>query len=378
MSRRDGPLALRVRRAESIATVSSTVLSEVLRLWSRAAAFDPTVGVSAANARQLLRKQVHCEQFQRRRLFSRMASGEVSLFTGVKVPILTSGQPDPTAALIGAIRRAFRRERVTVMQGRVGRRRTTSVSRLIDCWEQRRGIVSITDLHIRGTPLDKAITTDALSEFNLLYGGSDAISWHEMMTMVVSAEGTVTDSHSDDPDGSNHCFAGSKLWLIWDTFEGRSHGLQDVERDRVARRARFDMRTFLKLPSARWFLISPGMTLFLPGDFTHKVITLGRYIGVGSFYVSIPNCVRTISRWLLHGSLWSTTDDVSTILEVANAATSFIRRTRAATPDVRRRLGLPFLEHAVRLWESELPVSVRVRLLRVPAFAALVAEALRQ
>jgi len=104
------------------------------------------------------------------------------------------------------------------------------------------------------------------------------------MTLVISSQGNVTDSHSDDPDGSNHCFVGRKLWLAWDTFEGRAAGLQDCSRDLVRERARFDLATFAALPSACWWTVGAGETLFLPGRLTHRVITLEPYIGIGSFY----------------------------------------------------------------------------------------------
>jgi hypothetical protein len=126
-----------------------------------------------------------------------------------------------------------------------------------------------------------------------------------MMTLVVSSCGNVTDSHSDDPDGSNHCFVGRKLWLAWETFEGQKAGLRDCSRDLIVERAHFDLGIFASLKTARWWTVGPGETLFLPGRFSHRVITLESYVGIGSFYFTPVSCLENQSlvsprRTLVH------------------------------------------------------------------------------
>ena len=122
--------------------------------------------------------------------------------------------------------------------------------------------------------MEEVIAPEVLSAFNLLTRSSPGARRQEMFSFVISSRGHLTDSHSDAPDSSNFCFTGRKLWLAWDTYEGAGYGLQDVERTPVKGRARFDMRSWLSLRSARWFLVNPGETLFLPASMTHKVITL--------------------------------------------------------------------------------------------------------
>jgi hypothetical protein len=200
----------------------------------------------------------------------------------------------------------------------------------------------------------------------------------EMMTLVVSSEGNVTDSHSDDPDGSNHAFLGTKLWLAWDTYEGRVRGLEDVEIDTVEKRAAFDMNTFLSVPSARWFLVGEGDTLFLPGKMTHKVITLEHYIGVGSFYVALPSALETLERWYTRGPLWEHADtDGSTadVLDsIAMQATRQVKALRHGTAMKQEQWGLRYLESAVMEWDRCTPAVKKRRLLEHPAFAQLVGE----
>ena len=193
------------------------------------------------------------------------------------------------------------------------------------------------------------------------------------MTMVVSTKGNVTDSHSDDPDGTNHCFTGSKVWLMWDTFDGLRHGLEDCQRVDVYDQSAFDMDTFLRLRSSRWLVINEGQTLFLPGDYTHKVVTTKKYLGVGSFYVSLPNALRTLSRWLINEPLWSidgrSTENANLVAEIAQVLTDVITEVASANQKTRKAYGLDFLPAAVRRWRETESASHKNRLKADKSFA---------
>ncbi len=359
--------------------VASPGFTDTIEIWTRAAGFDPTIRFRTGHLPTLQRKRVLPRRFSRRRLFQGMAAGKVTLLSGLQVLADAYGRSDPTGVLVDKLRAFPKTETASVITGLASRRQNLPVADLVERWERRRARVSVTDLHIRDTALEEVIDTSVLSNFNILRKGSEDMAWHEMMTMVVSTEGHVTDSHSDDPDGSNHCFAGRKLWLAWDTFEGQAHGLQDVERDYVADRARFDLKTFLRLRSSRWFIVSPGLTLFLPGHLTHKVITLEHYLGVGSFYVALPNCVRTISRWRVHGPLWSEREregnNAALVSEIARTSTAFITHVSGMPTAARYQWGFPFLRESVRLWKADVPARTRASLLTNPDFKALVTEA---
>ena len=60
----------------------------------------------------------------------------------------------------------------------------------------------------------------------------------------------------------------------------------------------------MKLPSARWFLVGPGQTLFFPAHLSHKVVTIERYLGVGGFFFCLPGAFRLLSHWILKEPLW--------------------------------------------------------------------------
>jgi hypothetical protein len=181
----------------------------------------------------------------------------------------------------------------------------------------------------------------------------------------------MTDSHSDDPDGTNHCVLGRKLWVVWDREEGRAAGLQDCEHDTVEGHARFSVRRFLTVPSARWFTVSSGQTLFLPGHLTHKVITLERYLGISSYYVTLPNALATFSRWILRGTSMVTD-------RLRRDIIGLVRRRLAtaahASHEIQARWGFDHIGDAVARWERRHDRTERELLLADPAFRSIAAD----
>ena len=182
-----------------------------------------------------------------------------------------------------------------------------------------------------------------------------------MFSFVISSRGYVTDSHSDAPDSSNFCFVGKKLWFSWDTYEGIGAGLQDVERMAVAGRARFDIESWLSLRSARWFLVGPNETLFLPSHLTHKVITIEPYVGVGSFFIALPNCLRMLSHWISKGPLWSKRDSTghsdALIGEIAHSVRDTVIKLRDAPQIERLKWGYDYLEPSAKYFTMSCPVA---------------------
>lgn len=173
-----------------------------------------------------------------------------------------------------------------------------TIGGLMKKWEQDEQLLRVTNIHLRSFGLMDHAELDRICRFNLLVHGNRDLRKLEMMTLMVSTTGGVTESHSDDTDVNNHCVAGKKLWLCWDTSEGIKAGLEDCEKLAVYGKPKFDMDTFLELESSTWILVSEGETLFLPGNYTHKVITLEKYIGIGGFFVSFPTLMNTFDRWL--------------------------------------------------------------------------------
>jgi hypothetical protein len=250
------------------------------------------------------------------------------------------------------------------------------VREILRRWSGKRAIVGVTDLHIRNTRAEKAIDTHVLSHFNMLIRGSAELANQEMMTLVIASPGNVTDSHSDDPDGTNHCFFGKKLWLAWDTFEGLAAGLQDVERCAVYGSARFHMSRFLSLNSSRWFVVSSGDTLFLPGHLTHKVFTLEPYLGVGSFYISLPSSLATLTRWLWHRPLWAindaTNERAGLVDDAARTSLRIARCARNGSDRCRERWGFRYLPEAFAVWRKRVPTEVRRSVLTHPSVRSLI------
>lgn len=337
----------RVRRCR----VAETRFPATLRkLWTRAAAIDPTLRVRTTDWSRLITRRVFSLPYDRDRLFEHLMTGRVGLFRDAPIQLKGHGSRPDREAVVSAISKGFRpAARARVQLGPKGRRSVVSVAQLLELWQAERRIVSTTDLHLRGTELYTALEAKVLSDFNVLCANPKDVLSLEMMTLVISSAGNLTDSHSDDADGSNHCFVGRKLWLAWDRREGRSVGLEDCTHDEVFRQASFSIRRFLALPSARWWIVSPGQTLFLPGNLTHKVVTLESYIGFGSFLVTLPSYFRALSRWVLEHTL----DVNRTMLDrIGEATNRTVRRVRRSPSPVRSRWGVGYLGRAYSHWKD--------------------------
>jgi hypothetical protein len=355
---------------------------DILSLWRGAATYDRTLHLAPEWLTTLKRKRIGPAAFSRHAMFEAVAQSQPALFQGVEVPVAGQARLGLVPALQRALSKGFGDEpcaRAQVGPQRV--RRTLTVPELMRRWESGRHLVSVTDLHVRGTPLARQIDTRALSAFNLLPRGNAAMQRQEMMTLVISSAGNVTDSHSDDPDGSNHCFIGRKLWLAWDTFEGRAAGLQDCEREPVNDKARFRMDAFCRVPSARWWTVEDGQTLFLPGRFTHKVITLAPYIGIGSFYVTPASCLDSLTRWYVHGPLWASPDadpdgdNAGLVDAIAHSMARRAARLKQCMPAERHTWGFDHARQGVATWRRRWPATIRSRVCREhPGLASLVVQ----
>lgn len=350
-------------------------------LWDWLTECDPTLRLRPRELPVLKQKRIYRSSFQLAKAFAKISKGEIAIFDGPSVPVSESPK-DPEQlrrTLLRGLRTSFpRKERARTQFGRQRNRRYMKVPELIERWESGKAVLSVTDLHIRGTRFERVIDTGPLSNFNILCTDSEFaaefIDKIEMMTMVVSARGNVTDSHTDDCDGTNHCFIGRKLWLAWDRVEGQKRGLQDTTRDDIYDQAAFDMSTYLSLPSAKWFIVNQGDTLFLPGSFAHKVITLEPYIGVGSFNVTLPGALGTLSRWHLYG----TTDIHRKKLmeKITHAVISRVRLLQRASQKSREAWGLAYMQYAVAQWRRRRPDEARKLLLSDAGFKTFIDVAL--
>ena len=302
-------------------------------------------------------------RFSRETLFKHMLVGEACLLYGFPQPaqgeIADLPAEDAGMAIMQWL--ASRRSKDThrVFAGPTGVRRELTLQEIAKKWHANRTRFGVTDLHIRESNMEEVIAPDILSEFNLLRLSNQDAKDQEMFSFVISSRGQVTDSHSDAPDSSNYCFTGQKYWLIWDTYEGAKCGLQDVDRVAVAGKASFDMKRWLSLPSARWVVVNPGQTLFLPANFTHKVITLERYIGVGGFYIALPNCLRLMNHWITRGPLWLKRDRTGALNgllgDIAQSIHDTILDLRDAPRNEREKFGYDYLDESAKAFIETCP-----------------------
>lgn len=353
--------------------------SKMMALWQDAAAIDQTLHVAQRDLNCLRKKRVQPIPYSRSQMFERMSQGEVTLFSNLRVPV-GMGHNDLRQTLIEGIREGFPKSRTArIQKGPSSQRCRMKVPEVIRRWEGGRAILSVTDLHFRKTKFNKIVDTSSLSDFNILCNdpefGPEFMELIEMMTLVISSAGNLTDNHADDCDGTNHCFVGRKLWLAWDRIEGKSAGFQDVDRDQVFDQAAFDMRAFLAMPSARWFTVEPRQTLFLPGSLAHKVITLEHYIGIGSFHVALPSYLRCLERWIIQD-----THDIIPKDLLGKIHRAVLRKLGELQQSYKRKKedwGVIQMRQAAERWRDGNNNATKVTLLENSIFAEFVESALR-
>ncbi|MEM7194168.1 MAG: hypothetical protein AAF402_04405 [Pseudomonadota bacterium] len=334
---------------------------------------DPTLELSDTRLQRLNRRRILPSSYSRDALFSASATGQTVVFSDFPSPVKTNRftvGKTPEQSVISAFRRARSKQKIRAKTGHQAIFKYFTLSDLIDKWHSERSILNVTDFHFRDSSIENTVDAYPLSTFNLYPNTKDSIGDLEMMTLVISSRLGFSDSHSDDSDGSNHCFCGAKLWLAWETHEGIAAGLEDSDRQTVTERCEFDMQTFLSLKSAHWFTVEKDQTLFMPGHLTHKVVTLSPYIGVGSFYLSFPNYLRTVTRWLLHEPNWEVLErngyKQQAFRELFALSARMRTRMDRISKQSRRQWGWDFLPFAADAWRREFSRSDRQRVLDDP------------
>ena len=82
------------------------------------------------------------------------------------------------------------------------------------------------------------------------------------------------------------------------------------------------------------------------------MITLEPYVGVGSFFVSLPNCLRLLAHWIIRSPLWSKGDrddeNASILGDIAETVTKTIMRLQESSDTKQSRWGYDFLEQSAK------------------------------
>jgi hypothetical protein len=337
--------------------------------WNRAAAIDKSLTVEKRLLDRLAKRELCATRYSRTRLFRAMAQQQTIVFDnfplrGPLSAFFRNGK-GPAKRLKAAFENSLT---ASAKVGPAQRVRNLKVHEIIDLWDQGNEMIMANDVYFRQSGLDRAFDFEALSDFNVLHTGPERIRDLEIATVLMGTDGCMTDSHSDDPDGCNHCVFGKKLWLAWDRIEGQRCGLEDCEYDTVRALAKFDLRTFLSLKSAHWFTVAEGQTLFMPGNLTHKVLTLDRYLGISAFYVSLPNALSSLTRWKLKGAIYF---KARTWNDVVHLVKTQLEKTAAGGRDQKNRWGYYQLKAALQAWECSHTQTQKEKMRSLPQFNSL-------
>ena len=345
--------------------------AEITRLFRTAEYIDPTISLTPHALPRLSDLMINVDRYNRHHLFKNMALGKISIFEDFPSPLKTCKQrnlTNPTALILEALHNADIDHLIRTKSGKKGSWKYFTLAQLAEKWQRKKAIINVTDLHFRNTSLENVINAKRLSQFNLYPCATAHTNWLEMMTLVVSSNAAISDSHSDDSDGSNHCFTGKKLWLAWDTNEGIANGLEDLDRQKIEGKCAFNMEVWLALKSACWFTIEAGQTLFMPGHLTHKVLTIEPYLGVGSFYLALPNLLTTLTRWLTYSSNWEKLERAGyqnlVYADLLKTAVKQLNILRRASENTRLIWGLDYFKYAITAWQQHTPKAHQEKLLK--------------
>ena len=320
-----------------------------LKDLEEAVAFDTSLKFAKGSGKELLNKYLKPATYSKKKLYDSMFQGKTVVFRDYPLKLIKKQGESTGQTLVRMLQEGLPQdEKIKIRAGASRTLINVSIEETIKRWQGQRSKFGVTDLHFRGTKFYRQIDARSISYFNLLPNNPYEVSFLEMLTLVISSRGIFSDSHSDDGDGSNHCFVGRKLWLAWDREEGKKYGLQDCTHDTVHTQAAFNMKAFAALKSSHWFIVSENQTLFMPGNFTHKVITLEPYIGFGSFYVSFPNYFNSLKRWILR--------------EVGDVSPEFLNRLNAVcrkraeklNDKEKEELGYHYLRKGLKTWRRGL------------------------
>jgi hypothetical protein len=333
---------------EVLSAKSRLTRADIEKLWRAAVRLDPSLQIKSRFLNRLNKKRVEPIAFTRSELFDKMSLNEPVLFSNFTIRPHFDNGCVTKEGLLRELRAGFpesARARVRTAESI----NYTPIPRVLDKWSKARSQFGVTDLHYIGTRFDRRIDTASLNDFNLLPRGTDG--YESQDSLVISTAGGFTDSHSDDHSGSNHSFTGTKLWLLWDTFEGFDYGLEDVERCAVYDRAAFEMDAFIAMRSSRWIFIGPGQTMFIPANLTHKVITLEQYLGLGSFHAGLPGFLHLLSHWARLPPSWASPFKPGSHGSVEFMTRRAIRKMhllKAAGRSVQYQWGLPQMKIGLR------------------------------
>ena len=347
-------------------------------LFQKAAEIDATLNPNNILPSRIARKRVPPSAYTRDSLFKNMADGQVSVFNDYPSPLRYlkyRNQKNHGEIVLRSYLESGLTDKIRIKTGKAKTVKYFTVDQLVEKWQRGRMVMNVTDFHFRETEIEMTVDPKRINEFNLYPVSPSLVGELEMMTLVMSSVGGFSDSHSDDSDGSNHCFVGQKLWLAWDTNEGLANGLDDVDKVDVFGSCQFDLATWLSLKSARWFTVEAGQTLFMPGHLTHKVITLQPYLGVGSFFLAMPNVLRTLSRWLLYTPNWENLEPASVrdqlYFEAVEGLASQVEQLEKSTEIVQHKWGMDYLGYAAKSWKKQFNNSQRQQVLSSDYFQSM-------
>ncbi|MBO6938218.1 MAG: hypothetical protein JJ863_24835 [Deltaproteobacteria bacterium] len=260
---------------------------------------DPEMGGQLAKAGQAFaKKRLRRERFAQDEWLSAQRRAVPKLYSDSPTPPRRSADPLRCArALLSSD------EPVAVLQdlGERVRRSDWAPERVLAAWEANDPVFGITDHSVGGAVLNQHFRMETVLAGNFL-SHTDSLHRFEVCGPVMATRGHLTDAHMDDPDIWNSCVSGAKVWFMTDSREWSREYQVSVRQ--IVEVEPLDAETFLSLPGSRWAVVTDGAALYCPNTYVHRVVTLERYVGFGTFCATRESAARLLRFWREHGSLF--------------------------------------------------------------------------
>jgi len=260
---------------------------------------DRPTGTQLAKAgRRFAKKRLRRERFTRRSWLSAQRRGVPKLYSSSPT---RPHEPMDDLAHARALLSLSDAPTVAVLRDMGERRSQWTPQRVLDAWQADDPAFGITDHAVGGAALSAHVRMNTVLENNLL-SHEDALDRFEVCGPILATRGHITDAHMDDPDIWNSCVSGAKAWVMADIREWSRQFQLSVRR--ILDAEPLDVETFLSLPGSRWAVVTDDTALYCPNTYVHRVVTLERYVGIGTFCATPESAPRLLDFWHEHGSQW--------------------------------------------------------------------------
>lgn len=265
--------------------------------------YDPAFRRPVPDERALWRKRLGFESVNKSSFEKAQVAGGICLFKRTPTPVWARHRAASAAELLRRMLERCEPEtpiRVLLTKRNDFDERTWRPQTILRRWNENAHPFGVIDLPTGRGHIARFFDWQTFARSNLLSARSPRLRRFELCGPIISTSGHITSAHVDDPDIWNTCATGAKVWFMWDLGEAIAT-VGDPRKSDID----FELSWFAQLKSSRWAIVGAGTALYVPNNFVHRVVTIERYVGASTFFVSALSAPRQIRHWNRFGAAWA-------------------------------------------------------------------------